>query len=147
MEENQNLPPCNDIPKVTVDLKQTTSGRWYVGSFKININNADEFDELFDKVYGQVDKKLILLNNGVGTGVNHSAPMILNSEEERLFMKLRKARMDVSMKEGFPPYVIFHDSVLREIAKQKPANPEALRSIIGDKKFEKYGEIVLNNLK
>jgi len=166
MEENQNLPQSTNASKISVDLKQTTGGRWYVGSFKINIDNVEEFNELFDKVYEQVDEKLISLNKGVGigvnhgvsTGVNHGVGMVVNRgvqsnqiylspDEEKLFMKLRRARMEVALKEGFPPYVVFHDSVLRQIAKQKPDTPESLRIIIGDKKFERYGDLILNSLK
>jgi len=148
MEENQNIPSDTNITKVSVDLKQTTSGRWHVGSFKINVDSAGEFNELFDKVYEQVDKKLISLNRGIG--INHgvqSNQISLSPDEEKLFMKLRRARMEVALKEGFPPYVVFHDSVLRQIAKQKPDTPESLRIIIGDKKFERYGSLILDSLK
>ena len=142
------------------------------GLFRIEIAEVLAFkkhevnQELFDKVYEQVDEKLISLNKGVGigvnhgvsTGVNHGVGMVVNRgvqsnqiylspDEEKLFMKLRRARMEVALKEGFPPYVVFHDSVLRQIAKQKPDTPESLRIIIGDKKFERYGDLILNSQK
>jgi superfamily II DNA helicase RecQ len=145
MEENQNLPHIAEISKVMVDLKQTSSGRWHIGSFRINVDSAEEFAELFDKVYEQVDKRLISLNKGVSP-IRNSSSIVLSQKEEIIFSKLRKARMEASIKEGFPPYVIFHDSTLKQIARQMPTTPEALKIIIGEKKFEKYGAMILNNI-
>lgn len=144
MEENKDIP--ESITKVMVDLKQTSSGRWHIGSFRINVDSSEEFAELFDKVYEQVDKRLISLNKGLSP-IRNTSSIILSQEEEILFSKLRKVRMEASIKEGFPPYIIFHDSTLKQIAKQKPNTPEALKSIIGDNKFQKYGDLILNNLK
>ena len=44
-----------------------------------------------------------------------------------------------------PPYVIFHDTTLRELAKQKPTSLEALRHVygVGIRKAEDFGEAVL----
>ena len=43
-----------------------------------------------------------------------------------------------------PPYVIFHDRTLAEIARERPANPDALRQIsgVGEKKAQRYAEDV-----
>jgi len=44
-----------------------------------------------------------------------------------------------------PPYVIFHDTTLRELAKHKPTTLDALRHIygVGARKAEDFGERVL----
>ena len=44
-----------------------------------------------------------------------------------------------------PPYVIFHDSTLREMAEQRPANIRELSHIsgIGQKKLDAYGDAFL----
>jgi ATP-dependent DNA helicase RecQ len=44
-----------------------------------------------------------------------------------------------------PPYVIFHDSVLRDVAALRPATLGALGRIkgVGASKLERYGEGVL----
>jgi ATP-dependent DNA helicase RecQ len=41
--------------------------------------------------------------------------------------------------------VVFHDTTLRELARQKPATPGALRHIygMGAKKAEDYGEVII----
>ena len=41
-----------------------------------------------------------------------------------------------------PPYIIFHDSHLKRLAKEKPRTNEDLVKIIGEKKVEKYGELI-----
>jgi ATP-dependent DNA helicase RecQ len=47
-----------------------------------------------------------------------------------------------------PPYVIFHDSVLREIAAVHPANLDELGQIkgVGASKLQRYGTRVLGAL-
>ena len=58
-----------------------------------------------------------------------------------LFEDLRKLRLEISKIENVPPYVIFHDRTLKEIAHQKPKSLEKLNGIfgVGASKLEKYG--------
>jgi ATP-dependent DNA helicase RecQ len=58
-----------------------------------------------------------------------------------LFEALRLRRRDLAAEAGVPPYVIFHDSTLREIAEVKPASLPALSRIggVGEAKLAKYG--------
>jgi ATP-dependent DNA helicase RecQ len=62
-----------------------------------------------------------------------------------LFEALRALRLRLARERGVPPYVIFHDTTLRELARQKPATLEALRHIygIGARKAEELGETLL----
>ena len=66
--------------------------------------------------------------------------------DEELFEKLRALRRGIADKAGIPPYIIFHDSVLIEMAASKPQTLEDLSGIkgIGDKKLEKYGRLFLD---
>jgi ATP-dependent DNA helicase RecQ len=65
-----------------------------------------------------------------------------------LYEALRLWRLAESKGQGIPPYVIFHDSVLREIASVKPATLDELASIkgVGASKLERYGRHVLGVL-
>jgi len=65
-----------------------------------------------------------------------------------LFEALREWRRDRAKEQGVPPYVIFHDSTLREVAARKPASLSALSEIegIGDTKLERHGESLLSAL-
>ncbi len=61
------------------------------------------------------------------------------------FEALREWRSAEARLQGVPPYVIFHDSVLREIAAVRPANLQALGELrgVGASKLDRYGEAVL----
>ena len=63
-----------------------------------------------------------------------------------LFEALRAKRRAVAEDVGVPPYVIFHDATLREMALTKPTNIHALGRIsgVGARKLEAYGEDFLS---
>jgi ATP-dependent DNA helicase RecQ len=63
-----------------------------------------------------------------------------------LFEALRAKRRALAEAVGVPPYVIFHDATLREMALAKPANIHALGRIsgVGARKLEAYGEDFLS---
>jgi ATP-dependent DNA helicase RecQ len=62
-----------------------------------------------------------------------------------LFDALREARRKLATEAGVPPYVIFHDSTLHEIAARKPRDFNELSAVqgIGAVKLERYGEAML----
>jgi ATP-dependent DNA helicase RecQ len=62
-----------------------------------------------------------------------------------LFEALRNCRRDLARAAGLPPYVIFHDTTLREMASSKPENLDALAQIsgVGIRKLEAYGAAFL----
>ena len=62
-----------------------------------------------------------------------------------VFEALREARRKLAAEAGIPPYVIFHDSTLREIAERNPSNLDELSRIqgVGAVKLERYGEAML----
>ena len=65
-----------------------------------------------------------------------------------LFDALREARRKLAAEAGIPPYVIFHDSTLREIAARKPRDLDELAEVqgVGAVKLERYGEAMLQAL-
>ncbi|WP_291653355.1 DNA helicase RecQ [Clostridium sp.] len=67
-------------------------------------------------------------------------------ENKDLFNKLKFWRKEKANILGIKPYIIFSDSTLIELANKAPKDKEELLSIrgMGEKKFEKYGDEVLN---
>jgi len=65
--------------------------------------------------------------------------------EGALFEALRAWRRAEAGRQGVPPYVIFHDRTLAEIARARPADRVALAAIggVGQAKLDHYGEAVL----
>jgi ATP-dependent DNA helicase RecQ len=74
-----------------------------------------------------------------------SAPAAMAPGQNALFEALRAWRLGESRSQGVPPYVIFHDQTLAEIARLRPANRQALLAVagVGQAKLERYGEKVL----
>jgi ATP-dependent DNA helicase RecQ len=62
-----------------------------------------------------------------------------------LFERLRALRLEIARERGVPPYVIFHDSTLRDMARLKPNTPEALRQVygVGERKAADLGDAFL----
>ena len=65
----------------------------------------------------------------------------VNPDGDPLFEALRARRRALAEEMGVPPYVIFHDSTLREIAARKPENLEAMAGIggVGAAKLDRFG--------
>ncbi len=69
----------------------------------------------------------------------------VNPLGDPLFEALRELRRAIASEAGVPPYVVFHDSTLREMAQARPANLAALGEVsgVGSRKLEAHGEAFL----
>ncbi len=65
----------------------------------------------------------------------------VGEEDQELWEALRACRKRLAEQYGIPPYMVFHDSTLKEIMQRKPARREELLDIsgIGHAKLEKFG--------
>jgi ATP-dependent DNA helicase RecQ len=65
--------------------------------------------------------------------------------DEELFQQLRALRKTLANRRGMPPYVIFGDATLKEMAAYFPQSTESLREIsgVGAQKLEQFGEVFL----
>ena len=61
--------------------------------------------------------------------------------DRKLFAKLRKLRKTLADENNVPPYVVFNDTTLLEMAEQLPVSPSDLLDItgVGQRKLEKFG--------
>ncbi|MDD5204888.1 MAG: RQC domain-containing protein, partial [Desulfobacterales bacterium] len=66
-----------------------------------------------------------------------------------LFERLRALRRSLASKRGVPPYVIFSDRSLHEMAEKAPGTKVAFLRIhgVGERKWELYGELFLTEIK
>ncbi len=64
-----------------------------------------------------------------------------NPVGDPLFEALKAKRRELAADAGVPPYVIFHDSTLREMATARPITLDALARVsgVGSRKLEAYG--------
>lgn len=75
-----------------------------------------------------------------------SAPPSDGWGDSALFEALRRLRKELADQRGVPPYVVFSDVTLRELASQRPATKTAFRQIsgVGDRKLETYGTLFID---
>lgn len=73
----------------------------------------------------------------------------LSERDTELYEALRDLRRTLADKQGVPPFVIFHDKSLQQMAKKRPANKNELSEIngVGAKKLEQYADKFLTIIK
>lgn len=67
-------------------------------------------------------------------------------DDQALFQTLRAKRLELAKAQGVPPYVIFHDATLAEMARHRPGGLEAFAQLpgVGQSKLTRYGEAFLD---
>ena len=62
--------------------------------------------------------------------------------DEELWEALRARRTDLAKTQKVPPYVIFHDSTLREMVERRPGTLAELAALsgVGETKLSRYGD-------
>ncbi len=70
----------------------------------------------------------------------------LPSADRALFEKLRTKRLELAKTQNVPPYVIFHDKTLAEMAAHRPRSAAEFASIpgVGEAKLARYGAAFLD---
>jgi ATP-dependent DNA helicase RecQ len=68
--------------------------------------------------------------------------------DEALFMRLRRLRKRLADEQDIPPYIIFSDASLRDMAGRKPSSLDEFRGIsgVGDRKLEMYGTLFVDEI-
>ena len=69
--------------------------------------------------------------------------------DRALFERLRAVRLETARERAVPPYVIFHDATLREMARLRPASLDAFRAVkgVGARKADDIGERFLSAIR
>lgn len=69
-------------------------------------------------------------------------------DDENLFNALKKLRTKLAKEQEVPAFVVFQDSVLRDMAAQRPSSISELEDIrgIGSRKAKQYGQIFLDEI-
>ena len=70
---------------------------------------------------------------------------LTDPDDEELFQALRKLRLELARDQGVPPYVIFNDATLLEMARERPRTLNEMSRLtgVGKTKLETYGETFL----
>jgi len=64
------------------------------------------------------------------------------TDSSALFERLRALRKRLADEHGLPPYVVFHDATLREMAEHRPLTLSQFAELpgVGQAKLARYGE-------
>lgn len=70
------------------------------------------------------------------------------TKEDPLFNQLRALRMQLAQEAGVPPFVVFSDKSLRDMAAKMPTTDEQFLEVngVGAAKLERYGEAFINEI-
>ena len=65
-----------------------------------------------------------------------------DGENETLFQKLRELRLSIARENSLPPYMVFNDRTLRDMARLRPITDAQFLAVngVGDSKLAKYGK-------
>ncbi|MCB1782942.1 MAG: DNA helicase RecQ [Alphaproteobacteria bacterium] len=68
-----------------------------------------------------------------------------NEEDKELFATLKALRLELAKEHNVPPYVIFHDKTLRDMAVSRPQTREDMKQIsgVGQSKIDRYAAAFL----
>ena len=107
--------------------EDTTSGFYYEDFEAFNPEDQNRVRDFVsaNEIYGRVETR---------------------AYDNELFEKLRRLRMNIARRRNIKPYMVLHDSVLKEMATEMPTTKEEMMRIKGirDRKYEEYGEIFIN---
>src|SRR5205823_944544 len=107
---------------------------------KLRLNEAS-----WEVMRGQRQVRLVqMVRRKKGEKAQKSEAAEVNWEgvDRELFEELRVLRQRLAAEEQVPPYRIFGDNVLRELARLRPSTPERMRLIsgVGDFKLRQLGD-------
>ena len=96
-------------------------------------------DILFSKV------RFYARKTEVKKSVKHKEQNLGSQGDQALFDRLKKVRLDLSKLRKIPPFIIFSDQSLKDMAINKPKNEEEFLKIkgVGEKKLIQYGDIFI----
>lgn len=100
-------------------------------------------DILFSKV------KFYARKTEVKKSVKNKTRDLVSDTDQALFDRLKKLRLELSKLRKIPPFIIFSDQSLKDMAINKPQNDEEFLRVkgVGDKKLIQYGDIFITEIK
>ncbi|MFO0876659.1 MAG: DNA helicase RecQ [Gemmataceae bacterium] len=122
---------------------------------EVLVQTVDEYPKLvlneasWEVMRGQRTIRLVRLvrrKRGDRPRRSQAAEVSWEGVDQQLFEAMRQLRYRLATQQQVPPYVIFSDATLRELARLQPASLVQMRSIngIGDAKLQAYGQLFLD---
>ncbi|PSN19345.1 DNA helicase RecQ [filamentous cyanobacterium CCP5] len=91
----------------------------------------------------------VAIPEGLGQATESPATAPDSLEAAQLMVRLRSLRKRLADEQGVPPYVVFAESALRQMAQQQPQTPDAFAQIsgVGSRKLQQYGQIFTDEIR
>lgn len=119
------------------------------GQYPVIKLNQKAYDVLQRKeqVFQKAAKKEILETMPVSK--SEKTEKIQEKSNAELFEILRNHRREIAERQKLPPYIIFHDSTLKEMCRYCPTDRQSMLNIngVGETKFDMYGESFIEVIK
>ena len=83
--------------------------------------------------------------NNAGADRKGAASVELEPAARTVWEALRVWRLEEARRQELPPYVIFHDATLIEVARRRPLSLTSLATIpgVGARKLDRYGSAII----
>ncbi len=81
--------------------------------------------------------------------LSEAVPEVLDISSDLLFQMLVALRRQIAKEEKLPPYIVFHDTSLKDMVSKLPVDLEAMKDVsgVGQAKLEKYGSRFVDVIK
>lgn len=98
---------------------------------------------------GEKIPRLLSIKTTSSASTPVTAETILSPQELELFADLRELRRELAGARKVPPYVIFSDASLYDMARRRPANLDFFRLVkgVGEMKLQDFGEVFTTRIK
>jgi ATP-dependent DNA helicase RecQ len=130
-----------DIADNRVTLKGLASGRKMVfegvfGDVTVKLLPAEEKEQSVPTALPEVTA-----DQPVAVLPATATQTAVDQPSEQLFWQLAALRKKISSEVKLPPFIIFHDSTLKDMCRRLPADLEAMGTVsgVGEAKLAKYG--------
>lgn len=97
---------------------------------------------------GVGEPRLSQRRKAAGRKERDTQPASWEGVDRELFDELKALRTELAREQGVPPYVVFNDASLRDMARQIPRSPAEFLEVhgVGNKKAETYGAVFLEKI-
>jgi ATP-dependent DNA helicase RecQ len=122
---------------------------------KVLLQVGDEYpilrlnDASWEVMRGKREVRLVQLARGKKREKARTETVSWEGVDPELFEALRRLRRQLAEERKVPPYVVFTDATLRQLARQRPTTPEKMRLVsgVGEAKLRDYGERFLEAIR
>ena len=118
-------------------------GYLLVGDYQVlKLGDISELKNPETKVLVKINEEDKLPEKAAKTKKTSSSMDSLTSAGFKLFDRFKKLRLEIAREEHMPPYIIFSDKTLTDMAVKVPLSKDEMLNVsgVGENKFAKYGE-------